>query len=94
MLSDGTSKISMGLFGVAGRDNAKILNKQNQLLGPGIGNLLSTLKKSFALSGNSWTRDAEFVDLFTQMLHLHPGRRISPEEILEHPFMLNVFEEI
>ena len=56
----------MGLFGVAGRDNSKILNKQNQLLGPGIANLFSTLKKNFALSGNAWTHDAEFVDLFAQ----------------------------
>ena len=48
---DGHSRINMGLFGVAGRDNAKIMTKQNQLFGQGIGNLMSALKKGFDFGG-------------------------------------------
>lgn len=31
---DGRSVINFGIFGVAGRDNSKILAKQNQIFGP------------------------------------------------------------
>ena len=48
---DGHSKINMGLFGVAGRDNAKIMTKQNQLFGQGLGNLMTILKKGFDFGG-------------------------------------------
>ena len=84
---DGHSRINMGLFGVAGRDNAKIMTRQNQLFGPGLGNLISVLKKGFAYSGNKWVSNKEFIDLFNQIMCLHPGKRIHPEEILEHEFM-------
>ena len=84
---EGQSKINMGLFGVAGRDNAKIMTKQNQLFGSGLNSLLPVLKKGFDFSGNKWVGNAEFIDLFNQMMCLHPGRRIHPEEILEHQFM-------
>ena len=51
MSLDGQSRINMGLFGVAGRDNAKILTKQNQYFGSGLGPIMSTLKKGFDFSG-------------------------------------------
>jgi len=51
---DGRSIINYGLFGVAGRDNSKILNKQQQLLGQGFKSLVETLKKGFEFSGQTW----------------------------------------
>ena len=48
---------------------------------------MTTLKKGFDYSGNKWTGNAEFNDLFNQIMCLHPGKRIHPEEILEHEFM-------
>jgi len=87
LMLDGHSRINMGLFGVAGRDNAKIMTKQNQLFGSGLGNLISVLKKGFDFSGNKWVNDSDFIDLFNQIMCLHPGKRIHPEEILEHGFM-------
>ena len=61
---DGHSRINFGLFGVAGRDNAKIMTKQNQLFGKGIEGLLLFLKKGFDFSGNKWVGNAQFIDLF------------------------------
>ena len=48
---------------------------------------MSVLKKGFDFSGNKWVSNAEFIDLFNQIMCLHPGKRIHPEEILEHDFM-------
>jgi hypothetical protein len=81
----------MGLFGVAGRDNAKIMNKQNQLMGNGIMPLLQTLKKSYGFMGNKWVGDQSFLDLFQMMFEMHPGKRISPEEMLEHEFLASQY---
>lgn len=50
-------------------------------------NLMAVLKKGFDFTGNEWVDDAQFMNLFTQMLHLNPGQRISPDEILDHPFL-------
>jgi serine/threonine protein kinase len=61
----GHSRINYGLFGVAGRDNAKILNKQSQLIGPGMKNLLTVLKKGYDFDGNHWVQDSDFMDLFS-----------------------------
>lgn len=81
---DGFSKINYGLFGVAGRDNAKIMNKQNQIIGPGFKNLISVLKKGYDFTGNALINDSLFMNVFSQMLSMNPGQRISPDEILEH----------
>lgn len=76
----GKNIIGMGLFGVAGRDGKKILNKQQQVFG----NLNATLKKY----DSSWlARDPEFMDLMSRMLDFNPMRRISPADILKHPFL-------
>ena len=45
------------------------------------------------MQGNKWTADGDFVDLFDQMLCMRPDNRISPEEILEHGFMVMEYEE-
>ena len=81
----------MGLFGVAGRDNQKIMQRQNQLMGPGIMNLLGVIKKGYGFYGNKWVADQSFLDLFEQMFNMHPGKRISPEEILEHDFLASTY---
>lgn len=60
---DGHSIINYGLFGVAGRDNVKILNKQNQLLGSGFNSLLLTLKKGFNFTDQIWVNNKTFLDL-------------------------------
>ena len=49
---DGHSRINYGLFGVAGRDNAKIMNKQLDLLGNGLKTLISCIKKGYDFQGN------------------------------------------
>ena len=91
---DGHSRINVGLFGVAGRDNTKIMSRQNQLFGQGIANLIDVLKKGFDFTGNMWTSDADFIDLFKQIMAVHPGKRIHPEEILEHEFMASKMTRI
>ena len=45
----GHSIINYGLFGVSGRDNSKILSKQQQLFKGGMSNLLTFLNKGFDL---------------------------------------------
>ena len=90
---DGHSKINYGLFGVAGRDNAKIMVKQNELIGRGLNSLITCLRKGYDFQGNKWTSNGEFIDLFDQMLCMHPDRRISPEEILEHVFLVPGYAE-
>lgn len=64
MQMDGHSRINYGLFGVAGRDNAKIMVKQNELLGRGLNTLITYLRKGYDFQGNKWTSDGEFIDLF------------------------------
>jgi serine/threonine protein kinase len=32
-------------------------------------------------------RDEEFMDLLGKMLEFNPLKRISPEEVIEHPFL-------
>lgn len=49
--------------------------------------LLQALKKSYGLPGVKWVGDQSFLDLLQQMFEMHPGKRISPEEILEHDFL-------
>jgi serine/threonine protein kinase len=83
--SQGRSIIGSGLFGVQGREGKKILAKQIQLLRSEQG-LNQTLRKydCFGLD-----QDPIFMDLLFGMLDFNPLRRISPEEILAHPFLNN-----
>ena len=50
---DGRSIVNFGLFGVAGRDNGKILKKQTEVMGGqnGFNTLMKVLKQSFDYSG-------------------------------------------
>ena len=69
--------INYGLFGVQGRDNAKILAKQQQLLGSGIGHLKQVLKKGYD-GTNALLDDSLFCDMIGKMLDFDVDRRISP----------------
>jgi len=60
---EGNSITNVGLFGVAGRDNQKILTRQNQLLSGGMHSLLSVIKKGYDFTGNRWVTDPDFLDL-------------------------------
>ena len=61
-------------------------------MGQGIINLLGVIKKSYAFYSCKWFNDQSFLDLFQQMFQMHPGKRISPEEILEHDFLSSQYE--
>jgi len=60
---DGRSVINYGIFGVAGRDNGKILAKQNQLFGPqqGMEKLRNVLKKGYDYTGNKLWDNGQFI---------------------------------
>jgi len=49
-------------------------------------NLPSSLKK---YECNGLERDPEFMDLLLRMIEFNPQKRISPAEILDHPFLMN-----
>ena len=70
-----------GIFAVQGRDAHKILQKQQFVLQ----NLTLALKKYECYGIDE---DVIFMDLLNQMLENDPLKRISPIEVLEHPFLL------
>lgn len=70
----------MGIFAVQGRGGAKILQKQAQVFK----NLPATLRKYECYGLN---QDECFMDLLCGMLELNPLARISPRQILAHPFL-------
>lgn len=86
---DGRSIINFGIFGVAGRDNGKILAKQNQIFKPqaGMDKCRQMLKKGYDYTGNILVEDASFLALMAGLLEYDPERRMTPEEILESEFM-------
>lgn len=55
--------------------------------------VLDILKKGYGYGGNKWVHDHAFLDLFSKMFHMHPGKRISPEEILEHEFLTSWYAQ-
>jgi hypothetical protein len=62
---DGRSIINYGMFGVAGRDNGKILNKQQTIMKGGLGSVIQTLCKGFdCVKSQTWINDRGFLDLF------------------------------
>jgi serine/threonine protein kinase len=69
---DGRSIVNCGLFGVAGRDNSKILKRQFEVMGQGIGTLLLSLKKGFDFQGQNWASDSLFVDLLNSIICMEP----------------------
>lgn len=78
--SSGKNIVGTGLFGVQGREGKKILLKQQQVLK----NIRTTLRKydCYGLEENE-----ALLDLLERMLETSPQKRISPVEILQHPFV-------
>ena len=76
----GKSTICSGLLGVTGREQKRIIARQAQVFK----NIHSTLKKFECYGLN---QDAYFMDLLQRMLAIDPEQRISPKEVLEHPFL-------
>ncbi len=66
-----------GLLATKGRDYIKILEKQTEMK-----------KKIGKICGNNGVENEDFVDLIEKILDEEPFRRISPEEILKHDFLL------
>ena len=89
---DGRSMINYGIFGVSGRDNAKILQKQSLLFGDHGGmesmkKLKAALKKNYDHTGNKLLNDDLFITLLSGILEIDPEKRMSPEEILESEYV-------
>ena len=86
---DGKSLINYGIFGVSGRDNSKILQKQNQIFGHsrGLDKLKELLKKGYDYTGNKLVDNHEFMKLLSQMLEYDPGRRMQPSQIFSSEFV-------
>lgn len=86
---EGKSMINYGLFGVSGRDNSKILQKQNQLFGQGQGldKLRQHLKKGYDYTGAKLLESQGFNSLLSGMLSYNPERRMNPTEILNSDFL-------
>jgi serine/threonine protein kinase len=85
---EGKNILNYGLFGVSGRDNHKIYQKQVQVLGNGMSDLKKVLKKGFDYGGNVLVENSEFMDLLGRLLDFNPNRRIGPSAVLKHRFLL------
>ena len=77
----GKNVVNYGVFGVQGRVNAKIINKQVSALK----NLQSCVKK---YDSYGFENDDVLMDFLYGLLDKSPRKRISPTEALSHPFML------
>ena len=78
----GKTIINTGLLGVQGREGKKIYLKQQQVLKT----VRTILKKSDCYG---LCEDPDLLDLISSMLEWNPSQRISPSEILQHPFLVN-----
>ncbi|CAI2362767.1 unnamed protein product [Moneuplotes crassus] len=76
----GKNIVNFGIFGVRGRDNAKIINKQNTVLK----DLPSCIKKYDSYSNEC---DEVLMDFLYGLLEKSPRKRMSPTEALAHPFI-------
>eukprot|EP01017_Pseudomicrothorax_dubius_P011559 TRINITY_DN1434_c0_g1_i2.p1 TRINITY_DN1434_c0_g1~~TRINITY_DN1434_c0_g1_i2.p1 ORF type:complete len:476 (+),score=125.05 TRINITY_DN1434_c0_g1_i2:370-1797(+) len=72
-----------GFLAVKGRTYDKILSKQQQLLSSGVAELLR-----IEFDAHAWPQHIELLDLVEKMLRWNPNERITPEEILIHPYLL------
>ncbi|TNV73436.1 hypothetical protein FGO68_gene9878 [Halteria grandinella] len=80
-----SSTVQQGLFAVQGRVPKKIILKQQAFLK----SLRPTLRKSFPreLCLGGLNQNEQFIDLLSGMMDLNPLNRLSPKEILSHPFL-------
>ena len=89
-LDNSKSIVNYGIFGVSGRDNNKILQKQHQILNNpshDLAKLRQALKKGYDYTGNNLIENPLFVKLLAGMLEFDPEKRMSPVEILGSEFM-------
>jgi dual specificity tyrosine-phosphorylation-regulated kinase 2/3/4 len=84
----GKNIFGMGIFGVQGRDWKKIYQKQKKLLNHGLKN---SLKK---YDCNGYDNDCEFMDLLSNLLNLNPCKRLSPQQVLNHPFISDYIDDL
>lgn len=75
---DGRNIMNYGIFGVSGRDNAKILQKQQIILGNGMNGMRQFLKKGYDACGTVLLDNPEFLELLGGMLDFDPGMRLPP----------------
>eukprot|EP01017_Pseudomicrothorax_dubius_P029393 TRINITY_DN3566_c0_g2_i7.p1 TRINITY_DN3566_c0_g2~~TRINITY_DN3566_c0_g2_i7.p1 ORF type:complete len:483 (-),score=101.42 TRINITY_DN3566_c0_g2_i7:205-1653(-) len=75
--------LTTGLLAVKGRMYDKILAKQHTLM--------SSLRETLIhdLDIQSWNQPEQLLNLLERMLAWNPQERISPSEILEHPYLRN-----
>ena len=78
---DGKSVLGSGLLAVQGREGKRILAKQQQILK----NIPQLLRK-YECYGLD--RDPLFIDLIEKILCTDPAKRISPIDIIKHPFCI------
>jgi serine/threonine protein kinase len=78
--SKGNTVMNFGIFGVSGRNNSKIINKQTQVLK----NLGGSIKK---YDSYGYERDTDCMDLLRSLLEIKPKQRITPSQALNHPFL-------
>lgn len=76
----GRSHIGPGILGVQGRVNAKILSKQ--------GEILKTMPKSICKNENyGLSENALFINMLVRILDRNAVNRISPQELMAHPWL-------
>lgn len=76
----GKNVVNFGIFGVQGRVNAKIVNKQNTVLK----DLPSCIRKYDSYASE---KDEILMDFLYGLLDKSPRKRMSPTEALAHPFI-------
>jgi serine/threonine protein kinase len=80
---NGKPKVGVGAFGAKGRDLAKIFDQQTKWMK----NLSLNLKKQDGYL--LYKSDNDLIDLIGKILEVDPAKRISPKEIMTHPFCAN-----
>lgn len=78
----GKENLKMGIFAVKGRNHLKIVEKQKKW----VEELESKVSELISLE----TEEGRMLgDLVVRMMEWEPKKRISPKEVLEHPFLRN-----
>ena len=75
----GKPKIGAGIFGVKNRELYRVLDLQTKFMK----SLSLNLKK---LDNYNITKNNDLMDLLQSMLMVDPAKRISPKDIINHPF--------
>ena len=79
----GKPNVGKGAFAVKDRNPLEIVNVQNKFIGSSKKVFLNNLQ---LMDKYNLTKIPELVDLIFKMVSLQPKNRISPSDILKHPF--------